>query len=86
MEIQGSAADLIKLAMLNVYRRLKAEKCAGEMLLRVHDELVFEAPPEEVPTVAKLVREEMSGAMKLEVPLEVDVAAGPNWLDVEEVS
>jgi DNA polymerase-1 len=85
MEIQGSAADLIKLAMLNVHRRLKAEKRQATMLLSVHDELVFEAPPKEVAAVAKLVREEMCGAMKLEVPLDVEVSAGKNWLEVEEV-
>ncbi|HKB06376.1 MAG TPA: DNA polymerase I [Gemmataceae bacterium] len=85
MEIQGSAADLIKLAMLNVHRRLNVEKRQAKMLLSVHDELVFEAPPEEVNAVAALVREEMIGAMKLDVPLEVDVSAGRNWLEVEEV-
>jgi DNA polymerase-1 len=85
MEIQGSAADLIKLAMLNVYRRLQAEKRQAKMLLSVHDELVFEAPPKEVPAVAKLIREEMTGAMKLDVPLDVEVSAGKNWLEVEEV-
>jgi DNA polymerase-1 len=85
MEIQGSAADLIKLAMLNVYRRLNNEKHQAKMLLSVHDELVFEAPPKEVPSVAKLIREEMVGAMKLDVPLDVEVSAGKNWLEVEEV-
>ncbi|HEX3150411.1 MAG TPA: DNA polymerase I [Gemmataceae bacterium] len=85
MEIQGSAADLIKLAMLNVHRRLKAEGRQAKMLLSVHDELVFEAPPKEVETIAKLVREEMVNAMKLDVPLEVEVAVGKNWLDVEEL-
>jgi DNA polymerase-1 len=85
MEIQASAADLIKLAMLNVYRRLNAEKRQAKMLLSVHDELVFEAPPKEVPEVATLVREEMISAMKLEVPLDVEIAAGKNWLEVEDV-
>jgi DNA polymerase-1 len=85
MEIQGSAADLIKLAMLHVHRRLQVEKRQAKMLLSVHDELVFEAPPKEVAAVAKLVREEMCGAMKLEVPLDVEVSAGKNWLEVEEV-
>ena len=85
MEIQGSAADLMKLAMLAVHRRLKTEKMAAKMLLSVHDELVFEAPPAEVPALAAVVREEMTGAMALSVPLKVDVAAGPNWLDVEDV-
>ncbi len=83
MEIQSSAADLIKLAMLNVHRRLNSEKRQAKMLLSVHDELVFEAPPKEVPAVAALVREEMINAMKLDVPLDVELAAGKNWLDVE---
>ncbi len=86
MEIQGSAADLMKLAMLAVHKQLRAEKLRTKMLLSVHDELVFEAPPEEVPALATLVRHEMIGAMKLSVPLQVDVAAGPNWLDVEDVT
>jgi DNA polymerase-1 len=85
MEIQGSAADLMKLAMLAVYRRLKGEKRAAKMLLSVHDELVFEVPPKELQDVAALVRDEMVGALKLEVPLKVDVAAGKNWLDVKDV-
>jgi DNA polymerase I len=86
MEIQSSAADLIKLAMLKVYHRLKAEKREAKMLLSVHDELVFEAPPAEVKPLAALVREEMTGAMKLTVPLDVEVSAGKNWLEVEEVA
>jgi DNA polymerase-1 len=85
MEIQGSAADLIKQAMLNIYRRLHAEKRRSRMLLQIHDELVFEVPPEELQAVARLVVEEMTGALKLEVPLKVDVSAGPNWLDVEDL-
>jgi DNA polymerase-1 len=85
MEIQGSAADLLKRAMLNVAARLKHQKLAAKMLLTVHDELVFEAPPSEVAVVAAIAREEMTGAMKLDVPLKVDVAAGPNWLDVEDL-
>ncbi|MBP3953690.1 DNA polymerase I [Gemmata sp. G18] len=84
-EIQGSAADLIKRAMLAVQKRLAAQKMHARMLLTVHDELVFEAPPEEVEALARLAREEMTAAMKLDVPLRVDVAAGPNWLDVEDV-
>lgn len=85
MEIQGSAADLMKLAMLGVYRRMKAEQCQSKMLLTVHDELVFEVPDAELPGMVVLVREEMSRAMTLSVPLRVDVAAGPNWLDVEDL-
>jgi DNA polymerase-1 len=86
MEIQGSAADLIKLAMLQISRRLKAENLRARLLLQIHDELVLETPPEELCAVAQLVREEMTTALPLEVPIEVDVAAGSNWLDVEEFS
>ncbi len=85
MEIQGSAADLMKVAMLNVYRKMKTSGLGAKMLLSVHDELVFETPPGEVAALAELVRAEMVGAMTLNVPLKVDVAAGPNWLDVEDV-
>jgi len=86
MEIQGSAADLMKLAMLAVHRRLASEKFESRMLLTVHDELVFEAPPDEVKLLAEMVRKEMTTALTLKVPLVVDVAAGPNWLDVEEAA
>jgi DNA polymerase-1 len=75
----------MKKAMLAVQARLNAEKRQAKMLLTVHDELVFEAPPKEVDAVARLAREEMTGAMKLDVALRVDVAAGPNWLDVTDV-
>jgi DNA polymerase-1 len=87
MEVQGSAADLIKLAMLDVYRRLRREGRRSRMLLQIHDELVFEVPPEELAAVAALVREEMTTPLEktlgLRVPLRVDLAAGPNWLDVD---
>jgi DNA polymerase-1 len=86
MEVQGSAADLIKLAMLHVHRRLRGEGWKARMLLQIHDELVFEAPPEELKGLASLVRQEMTApverALGLHVRLAVDLAAGPNWLDV----
>ncbi len=85
MEIQGSAADLLKRAMLAVSDALEERAMRSRMLLTVHDELVFEAPPDEAQPLAELVRAEMGGALKLEVPLVVDVAAGPNWLDVMEL-
>jgi DNA polymerase-1 len=85
MEIQGSAADLLKKAMLNLDTRLKRDKLKAKMLLTVHDELVFEAPPDEVATLAHLARTEMTNAIQLRVPLKVDVAAGPNWLDVVDI-
>jgi len=85
MEIQGSAADLIKVAMLDLYRRLGREGLRTRMLLQIHDELVFEVPPEELKRAAEVVREEMTSALasRLRVPLQVDLAVGPNWLDVK---
>jgi DNA polymerase-1 len=80
--IQGSAADLIKLAMLNIHRRLKAERWSAAMLLQIHDELVFEAPAEEIPRLTEMVRQEMSGVHPLSVPLKVDVASGDTWAEV----
>lgn len=85
MEIQGSAADLIKVAMLNIYRQFREKKLKSHMLMQIHDELVFETPLEELQDVAILVAHEMTTALRLEVPLKVDVAQGPNWLDVEEI-
>ena len=64
---------------------MNAENLEAKLLLSVHDELVFEVPPAEVTALATLVREEMTGAMALKVPLKVDVSCGPNWLDGEEV-
>jgi len=84
--IQGSAADLIKRAMLAVDARLREERMESRMLLQIHDELVFEAPPAEVRSLAVLVREAMTSALELTVPIGVEIAAGPNWLDVERVA
>jgi DNA polymerase I len=88
MEVQGSAADLIKLAMHHLLRRLRREKKRSRMLLQIHDELVFEAPPEEIDGMLQLIREEMTtplqASLNLTVPLRVDMAVGPNWLDVKE--
>lgn len=81
--IQGSAADLIKLAMLAVHRRLKREKWQARMLLQIHDELIFELPAEERDGLAALVREEMSAVLPLRIPLKVDVKCGRNWADAE---
>jgi DNA polymerase-1 len=81
--VQGSAADLIKQAMLNVYRRIGRENRPSKMLLQVHDELVFETPADRVEDEAQMVREEMTGAMKLTVPLKVEVGWGKNWQEVK---
>jgi len=81
--IQGSAADLIKQAMIAIHRRLKREGLPARMLLQIHDELIFEAPSEQLSYLAELVVEEMVAAASLEVPLKVDVKAGPNWADAK---
>ena len=88
MQIQGSAADLIKVAMLNIHRRLKRESCRSRMLLQIHDELVFELPIDERGKLVRLVHEEMAQALaeRLRVPLRVDMSIGPNWLDTTEVT
>jgi DNA polymerase I len=81
--LQGTAADLIKLAMISIHARLKKEKLAAQMILQVHDELLFEAPEKEKSAVEELVCEEMEGVYKLEVPLVVEVCSGPNWRDMD---
>lgn len=81
--IQGSAADLIKLAMIRVHRRLQSERWEAKMLLQIHDELVFEAPADELPRLREMVIEEMSGVFPLDVPLKVDVKVGENWAECE---
>jgi len=79
--IQGSAADLIKVAMLKVDKVFRERNLKSAMLLSVHDELVFEVPPQELDTVKKLVREIMEGVWELKVPLKVNVAWGDNWAE-----
>jgi DNA polymerase-1 len=81
--LQGTAADLIKLAMIAIARRLQKEKLKAQMILQVHDELVFEAPPKEKTVLEDMVREEMEGVYRLEVPLAVEICTGPNWRDLE---
>ena len=81
MPIQGTAADMIKLAMVGIFHEMEKQKMKSRMILQVHDELVFEAPKDEVKKLETLVREEMINALKLSVPVEVDVGTGPNWLD-----
>ena len=79
--IQGTAADIIKIAMVKIADRLKREGLKTEMLLQVHDELNFNVPLDEVDRVKALVREEMEGAFSLSVPLRVDIGVGANWLE-----
>jgi DNA polymerase-1 len=79
--IQGSAADLIKQAMIHIHARMAREQSPGRLLLQIHDELVFEAPGEAVDAVAQMAKHEMETALPLDVPIEVDVKVGDNWLD-----
>ena len=77
--MQGSAADIIKLAMVRIAARLEEEGWQARMLLKVHDELVVDVPQGELEAVANLVRTEMEGAVELSVPLLVEVGSGRNW-------
>jgi DNA polymerase-1 len=79
--IQGSAADLIKLAMIRIHRELEQSPLACDMLLQVHDELVFEVKAGDVEEASKLIKSEMEGAMTLDVPLVVEIGTGHNWLE-----
>ncbi|NKB87319.1 MAG: DNA polymerase I [Acidobacteria bacterium] len=81
--LQGTAADLIKLAMVNLDRRFTEENIAARMTIQVHDELVFEVDAEEIDQVAEIVRAEMEGAISLDVPLVVDVGVGATWMDAK---
>jgi len=82
--LQGTAADLIKLAMIRIDDEMRKRKLRSRMTLQVHDELVFEVPEGEVDEMKALVREHMEGAHALAVPLRVDLGVGPNWRDLEE--
>ncbi len=79
--IQGSAADIIKVAMINVAERIKKEGLKSRMVLQVHDELVFDALKNEAEQLSKLVKEEMENVIKLEVPITVECEWGANWLE-----
>jgi len=81
--LQGSAADLIKLAMIRIQALLAEQKFASRMILQVHDELVFEAPPDEVETLQRMVKHEMESARQFAVPLVVDTGVGDNWRDAK---
>jgi len=81
--IQGTASDLIKLAMVNIYRRLNDEGLKTRILLQIHDELLLESPDEEVKQACKLIEKEMQEVYKLKVPLKVDIKKGSNWRDLK---
>ena len=79
--VQGTAADLIKIAMVRVARALREAGLKAQMILQIHDELLFDVPEDEVEQVKSIVKREMEGAMSLGVPLEVSVGVGRNWLE-----
>jgi len=83
MPIQGSAADIIKIAMIRLHRALQEKGLRSRLILQVHDELVLEAPQEEAERVAPMVKDYMEGAYELQAPLQVEVHAGPNWGDLK---
>jgi len=79
MPVQGTSADIIKVAMINLYREMDKQRLKSKVLLQVHDELIFEVPEEEREEILKLVPEIMSSALELSVPLKVDIKTGNNW-------
>ena len=81
--IQGSAADIIKIAMNRVYERMKQEGLESRLVIQVHDELLIETKKEEIETVSKILEEEMKGAAHLSVELEIDMHEGENWYEAK---
>ncbi len=79
--VQGTAADMIKIAMINIHKKMCDQDLKAKMILQVHDELVFDVPEQEVDALSELVKKEMEGAIKLDVPVVVDVGTGNNWLE-----
>jgi DNA polymerase-1 len=79
--LQGSAADIIKIAMVRIHEKMKSEKWASMMILQVHDELIFEVAPEELEKLKEMVIHEMTHAVELDIPLKVDWGTGKNWME-----
>ena len=84
MPIQGTAADIIKIAMVRVYNRLKEEKMDAKLILQVHDELIVEAPENEIEKAAKILQEEMENACQMKVRLRADVNTGKTWYNAKD--
>jgi DNA polymerase-1 len=82
--LQGSAADIIKMAMVNIHRRMKEGRMASRLIMQIHDELVFEVKEAELPAMKELVRHEMEHVFDLAVPLKVSVGAGRNWAEAHD--
>ena len=83
MPIQGTAADIMKLAMVHVFRRLKAENLSARLIMQVHDELIVECPQAEAEAVQALLAQEMEGVYQLAVPLTAEAHSGKNWLEAK---
>lgn len=83
--IQGSASDLIKLAMIQIHRLLREKDLKSKMILQIHDELLFDVPEEELPKAVRLIRERMENVLRLKVPIKVDIKIGKNWSEMKEV-
>ncbi len=81
--IQGTAADIIKLAMINIQKSIHDKNLKSKMILQVHDELIFDVVPEEMETMKLLVRDLMENAVNLSVPLKVEMGTGQNWYDLK---
>jgi len=79
--IQGTAADMIKLAMINIFRKIKQNKIKTKMIIQIHDELVFELPESEIEPAKSIIKREMENALKLSIPIKVDISMGKNWLE-----
>ena len=83
MPVQGTSADIIKVAMINLDRQMEKRQLESKMLLQVHDELIFEVPQAELKEMRQLVPETMSKALELSIPLKVDIKVGTNWGEME---
>ena len=83
MPVQGTSADIIKVAMVNLYREMNERRLKSKMMLQVHDELIFEVPQDEMEEMHRLVPQVMSTALELSVPLKVDIKTSSNWGEME---
>ena len=77
--VQGTAADIMKIAMINMHKAIKMEKSEAKLILQVHDELILDTPKDEIDKIVSLVTDSMMGAANLDVPLEIDIGIGDNW-------
>ena len=81
MPIQGTAAEMIKLAMIKIHRQINKENLKSKLIMQIHDELLLEVHQDEIDYISKMVIENMRDAMKLDVPIEIDFGVGPSWYE-----